>query len=807
MAAFAIRSYTVPVGRGNSNPNAHTAVGFPAVAAGQSLGPRRARPGHQTLEPRPAGVYHLLTMAKLFEEPGGTPGPAADVVAVAVNANVWGTFDYAWPAGLGEPAVGVRVKVPFGRGDRQTLGFVVETRRPRGERRLKSVREVLDTEPRLTDDLHQLARWISRYYLAPRGMVLAGMIPSSVGQHAPRTETIVHLSADRADWPARLGARQKRVLDELLEARKQGIEPLPLDLLVRHSGCSRDTIRRLRQRELIRTDTRPVLLDTLQGTPADDPFDVNADQQAALETLLPAIDEQQFGVTLLHGVTGSGKTEVYIRAIRRAVDAGRQAILLVPEIALASQTLERLIRRLPRVAVLHSGMTPAQRAFYWQQVADGHASVVVGPRSAVFAPTARLGLIIVDEEHEGGYKQDTAPRYHGRDVAIKRAQVAGVPVVLGSATPSMESYLNALQGKYRLLNLPSRVRGLAMPKLHVVPMRQELEPGRIELIGRTLTEKMAAALDTGRQIILLMNRRGYASYVFCPSCKWIFCCDECTRAMVFHQATQLAMCHYCQQTSSLPEACPACGGKLLLFGLGIQRVEGELARKFPEAVVARMDSDTMTSPLQFRKVLEDFGSGRVDILLGTQMVAKGLDFPNVGLVGVVSADTSLAIPDFRASERTFQLVVQVAGRAGRADRQGQVVVQTLHGEEPAVVHAIEHDYEGFARMELNSRYAMDLPPYSRLVRLIVRHARSETAEQGAQRVAREVAAAMPRGWAKLIGPQPAGVQKIRGLFRQQILMISPHAGRVQQVLADRMDHLARLTPAELVVDVDPLTLV
>ncbi|RPI58707.1 MAG: primosomal protein N', partial [Planctomycetaceae bacterium] len=470
-------------------------------------------------------------------------------------------------------------------------------------------------------------------------------------------------------------------------------------------------------------------------------------------------------------------------------------------------TLQRLLKRLPRVAVLHSGLTDAQRAFYYQKIRDGEAAVVVGPRSAIFAPARKLGLIVVDEEHEPTYKQDNMPRYHGRDVAVMRASLAGVPVILGSATPSLESLHNAQQGRYELMRLGNRVRGLPMPKLEIVHLRHEMQPGRaLELIGHTLTNRMAAALDRGQQIILLMNRRGYASYVFCPSCGWILSCDNCTRAMVFHQATQLAMCHYCEHTAALPTACPACNKKLLLFGFGIQRIENEIERKFPTARLARMDSDTMTSPRQFQIVFDKFSAGEIDILLGTQMVGKGLDFPKVSLVGVVSADTSLTIPDFRAAERTFQLIVQVAGRAGRAEQNGEVIVQTLHADEPAIQFAATHDYDGFAAGELLLRKEIGYPPFSRIVRFIVRHESSEKAEHGADELAKVLRATLPAQQIKIIGPQPAGVIKVRNQFRFQILLITQRPGMVQQAISHRMENICRGISAEIIADVDPISL-
>ncbi len=740
-------------------------------------------------------------MAELF---GETEAAGGAIVAVAVAANVWRTFDYIWPERLGTAEIGRRVRVPFGRGDRATLGFVAETNRLPGKHKLKTVTEALEPASQFDEQLWKLGQWISHYYLCPQGLVLAAMVPSAVGRGPARMETVAYLAADRHDWPARLGGRQKRLLDELYEARKQGIEPLTLEALLRHSGAGRDSVKRLAGRGLVRMEDRPVTLADLSDQSAPDPFELNDDQQAVLAAMEAKL-AGGFSVTLLHGVTGSGKTEVYIRAIRQVQAAGKQAILLVPEIALATQTMTRLLARLPRVAVLHSGLSAAERAFGYQQIRDGAAGVVVGPRSAVFAPARKLGLIIVDEEHEPTYKQDNAPRYHGRDVAVMRGRLAGAAVLLGSATPSLESLHNAQAGRYDLLRLPSRVRGLPMPTLQIVNLRREITPGRVELLGRTLTAKMAAALDRREQIILLMNRRGYASYVFCPKCHWTLTCEHCTRAMVFHQATQLVVCHYCQHTGPLPEHCPACGGKLLLFGMGIQRIEGELARKFPTARAARMDSDTMTSPAQFRKIFDEFAAGELDILLGTQMVAKGLDFPGVSLVGVVSADTSLAIPDFRSAERTFQLIVQVAGRAGRGETAGEVVVQTLHGDDPAVRLAARHDYENFAAGEMALRRDAHVPPFARMVRFIVRHRDADKALQSAQTLAMRLGQMLARQEVTFQGPQPAIVKKIRGLFRFQLLLTA-HPGAVQQTIAPAMEDLCRSLPAEILPDVDPTNL-
>ncbi|MDP6636557.1 MAG: primosomal protein N' [Phycisphaerae bacterium] len=748
-------------------------------------------------------------MSRLFEEPQSTPGAATGaVVGVAVAANVWSDYDYIWPERFGAPQIGQRVRVSFGRGGRMTTGVVVRTESSPGDRKLKVVGELIDAESQFDPARWELGQWISRYYLSPLGMTLAAMIPSAVGKHTPRTETVVYLDCDAGDISRAPGARQKRVLDELLEARRQGVQPLRLKNLMNHSGASRNTISRLKARGLIRTESRPVEIDDLDSDSMEaDTIEPNEQQLAVLAEIESRLGEG-FSAMLLHGVTGSGKTEVYIRAIRKVVSAGGQAIVLVPEIALATQTLQRLVQRLPRVAVLHSGLTDAQRAFYYQQIHDGHAAVVVGPRSAIFAPTGKLGLIVVDEEHESSYKQDTVPRYHGRDVAVMRASIEKVPVILGSATPSLESLHNVRRKRYELLRLPERVRSLPMPSLKIVSLRQEINPRKVELIGRTLTQQLAVTLDAGQQAILLMNRRGFASFVFCPHCKWELGCDNCTRPMVFHQATEMAVCHYCQHSAGLPDKCPACGGKLLLFGMGIQRVENELARKFPEARFARVDSDTMTSPKQFSRVFEEFSAERLDILLGTQMVGKGLDFPGVSLVGVLSADTALRMPDFRAAERTFQLIVQVAGRAGRSDLPGRVVVQTLHPDEPAIIFASQHDYDGFAEIEMSQRCEAHLPPFARMIRFVIRHEKANKAQTGAEELAKSLRVILPSDRISMIGPSQADIVKLRKMFRYEITIIpsSGSPGWIQKLLYPQMASICRSNPAEVVIDVDPMNL-
>ncbi|MGH7214357.1 MAG: replication restart helicase PriA, partial [Tepidisphaeraceae bacterium] len=600
----------------------------------------------------------------------------------------------------------------------------------------------------------------------------------------------------------------------------------------------------------------------------EDDIQLNDDQRAAFETLRPQVDDGGFGVNLLHGVTGSGKTEVYLQCIRRVVERGRQAIVLVPEIALTPQTVHRFTARFKRVAVLHSGLTNTQRHRFWQMIATGHADVVVGARSAVFAPVPNLGVIVVDEEHESSYKQDTAPRYHARDVAIKRAQLEDVPVVLGSATPSLETYHKATaptpspgtpgegggEGDafrnsnceirvsrnhphpnplpeyrergpaYRLLSLPTRVRGLQLPHIELVDMKLENRFRRgVHLIGQRLEHLLRTTVDAGHQAILLLNRRGYSNFVYCVSCTNVIGCKYCDTTMTYHRSagahvgtaksaegvhTGQLHCHYCLAVNPLPATCPHCNKKLTLFGLGTQRVEEEIAHKFPDLKFARVDSDSMRSAKDYEALLGRFAKGEIQMMLGTQMIAKGLDYPNVTLVGVISGDTALALPDFRAAERTFQLITQVAGRAGRGDAAGRVVLQSFMPDDPTIRAAIRQDYAGFAKTELQHRKEIGLPPFARMVRIILREQDAEKLNKYSEVLAAALSEAVAGegGAVRMKGPMPCAINRIAGYLRNQIVLLSPSAARLQRVLG-QVRAQGELSKAERVaVDVDPVSL-
>jgi primosomal protein N' (replication factor Y) len=553
---------------------------------------------------------------------------------------------------------------------------------------------------------------------------------------------------------------------------------------------------------------------------------LNDDQRKALAHFEAVIDSGEFGVTLLYGVTDSGKTELYMRAIEAVLRKGAGAIVLLPEIALTAQTVQRFNERFKKIAVMHSGLTPAQRNVQWQKIKSGQANVVIGARSAVFAPLPRLGLIVVDEEHEPSYKQDTAPRYNGRDVAIKRAQLADAHCILGSATPSLETLSNCQSKKYfSLVRLPKRVMDLPMPQMKLIDLRQgQVTQKGINLISEPLAERLQETLAKKEQVILLLNRRGYSNFVFCPSCKHTLHCRNCDVTLTFHKSKVsrqermrtvtgkhinygYAVCHYCLAQTLVPEKCPLCGGGFAMIGLGSQRLEEELAKKFPLARVSRIDSDSMVSRDYYR-LLKDFGEGRIDILAGTQMLAKGLHFPNVTLVGIISADTSLYLPDFRANERTFQLISQVAGRAGRSVKKGMVFVQTFLPNQPAIQFAVGGNFDGFVKEELKHRKACNLPPFWRLAVIVMRDGnfdRLETAcKQMRQRIDRIIEAEGLQ--ASVRGPMPAVISRIQRFHRMQIIIQAPQAATVQQLFAGLRAAGPIRPTVKVAIDIDPVNL-
>lgn len=771
------------------------------------------------------------------ETDGPQPAPLRHeglYVGVAMELAIDQVLTYSVPPALRSAiAVGQRIKAPLGRGNRSTYGYVVEITNETGVAGIKPILAIDDRRVLLDTPLMDLARWMSRYYICPLGAVMENIIPTAVRKRVGVGYlTMVRLAISRDEAQAALEKcrtpKRRGVLGRLLQLPEG--ESIELARLAGEANVTPATVRKLRQPGWIRIEDVPDLpsFGVAQGSGGKEPGrELNDDQQRVFDELRPLLGGG-FGVNLLMGVTGSGKTEIYLQAIRAVVDAGRQAIVLVPEIALTPQTVQRFKERFSRIAVMHSGLGATQRHKFWQQVIRGDADVVIGARSAIFAPTPRLGLIVVDEEHEASYKQDQSPRYQARDVAIKRAQIHGIPILLGSATPSLEMYHRVLNagpgGAYRLLTLPNRVRGLKLPHVEVVDLSVEYRLRRTShLISARLEHLLRATLESKRQAILLLNRRGYANFVNCRSCGHVVNCKYCDTTLTYHRTigapvsdaklvhgvhTGQLHCHYCLAVNPLPAACPECGKGLSLFGLGTQRVEEELKKKFPDLRFARVDSDAMRSGGDYERTLARFGSGELQVLLGTQMIAKGLDFPNVALVGVINGDTALALPDFRAGERTFQLITQVAGRAGRGDTPGRVVLQTFMKDEPAIRFAIAQDYLAFAAQELANRKLVGLPPVTRMVRIILRDQDAETLAGRADELAAELsrAAAGHGEQVTLRGPMPCPISRIAGYHRYQIVLTSPSAGRLAEILGT-LRQAKRLNASDRVaVDVDPVSL-
>ena len=784
--------------------------------------------------------------------------PQGPFASVALEQSIDRTLDYAIPPALLDTAqVGQRVRVPLGKNNRPSTGYIVAIHPTTTYPRIKNLSRIEDQRVLISPPLMELARWMSRYYCAPLGAVLESVLPSAVRKQVGLgRQNMVKPVPERAQLQSvfeKTTARKRRgILGRLLQLEPG--ESIELVRLAGEAGVTAATVRKLGRLGLITITAEidlPRLTDAAEqpgGGEAD--LFLNEDQQKVFDELIGRVQAGGFSVNLLLGVTGSGKTEIYLQCIRRVVESGQRAIVLVPEIALTPQTVRRFTARFPNVAILHSGLSATERHRYWQQIAIGRASVVVGARSAIFAPVPDLGMIVVDEEHESSYKQDQAPRYHARDVAIKRGQIERVPVLLGSATPSLESYHRAMDGAgfrvqgsggesatgsslnpeprtlnpYHLLILPNRVRGLKMPAVELVDMKQENRFRRgVHLISQRLEHLLRVTIESGHQAILLLNRRGYSNFVYCSSCGDALQCKYCDATMTYHRSpgthvssaahvagvhTGQLHCHYCLAVNPLPDKCPQCGMKLSLFGLGTQRVEEELVRKFPELRFVRVDSDSMRNARDYELTLSRFARREIQVMLGTQMIAKGLDYPNVTLVGVISGDTALALPDFRAAERTFQLITQVAGRAGRGDSAGRVVLQTFLPDDPTIRAAIQQDYVGFARTELASRQQVGLPPYSRMVRIVLRDQDSEKLFKTSEELSAQLteAAAAEGGVIRMKGPMPCAISRIAGYFRTQIVLLAPTAAPLQRVLASVRDkgHLARSD--RIAVDVDPVSL-
>jgi primosomal protein N' (replication factor Y) len=739
--------------------------------------------------------------------------------------------------------IGQRVEIPLGRGNTPATGVVVaaggaELLDGYNPKKVKRIKAVLGSP--LTPELVELGQWIARYYVAPLGMTLAGMIPAAVKTDTGRrNETRLELAADpaaelpketkltptaKAAWLAigKLSAvgwpMSARALADQIESKTVG----PINRLVQAGLLIEVQYSSVKSRKL---DSDSVFDAHTQLIPTHEQAQAIAGVTSALGS---------FSTHLLHGITGSGKTEVYLNLIETVLAQGKAAIMLVPEIALTPQTAGRVQSRFgaEQVAVLHSGLTAAQRNSAWATIHDGSAKVVVGARSAIFAPLENLGLIIVDEEHDNSYKQDQLPRYNARDVAIKRAHMASCPVLLGSATPSLESWANSQSKRSTLWSLPNRVGGGTLPRVQVVDMFDERQtyadlnhsaPPSELLVGPTLNNALERTLSQGGQAVLLLNKRGLAGFVGCCSsnCKWVLECDHCSARMVVHRFESVPQggyvrCHHCGAEQIFPKQCPDCTSQLRQFGAGTQRAEEvvqEISLSMPKDCrlvagdsLVRVDADTMRNGRELFETLARFTRGDIRVLLGTQMIAKGLDVPNVRLVGVLSADTALNLPDFRAGERTFQLVSQVAGRAGRGEFPGEVIVQTFEPDAPAIDLAAKHAYHQFASEELHLRNSVGLPPSRRMARIVCRDKNLAKAKEAANTIADAAADLIDKNSIRLMGPMPCPIERIADHFRIAIELSAPDSSTLQQAMHTLRAAGVLLGDSKTAVDVDPLAL-
>ena len=803
---------------------------------------------------------------------------------VALPVPLRSTFTYAVPAAFnGEPLIGRRVVVPFGR--RAMTGVALaESDRPPNLARIKEIAEVMDSVPALPPRLIELGLWISRYYVAPIGEAFRAMLPPEIelrhdreysltnpGREylrnlaaaeeltederaefallrridelespAPsarisrwpggealaeklvrrgyltareimrhrktRTQQIVSWRADAKDVPA--GEPEARIRDALTAAGA----PLPLAHLLEKAKVSRAAVKRLEKSGLVDTWEEPM-------TPGEDPWDtdftppaniLNVEQNEALAEIWRWLVSEKFTAGLLHGVTGSGKTEVYLGAIQAALSRGKTAIVLVPEIAL-TLWVGRLVRARfgDYVAVLHSGLPDIERAREWWRVRRGKARVVVGTRSAVFAPLENLGLIIVDEEQESAYKQEETPRYNGRDTAVYRARLENASVLLGSATPSLESYHNARAGKYKLLLLTSRVENRPLAEVRIIDLREDfLRQHRVAPISEALRSAIALRLEEKTQAMVLINRRGYSWSMLCRSCGAMVQCENCSIALTYHKSRQRLECHYCGYTIRPPKQCPKCHAEHMYFvGDGAERVDEYLRQQFPAARIGRLDRDIVRTKREFQQVLGAFSKGELDVLVGTQMVAKGHDFERVTLVGVVAADLALGRPDFRAAERTFQLLTQVAGRAGRGQLSGEVLVETYYPEHYAIQFAAQQDYVSFYEKEAHFRRLLHYPPFTALATVLVRDRKVENAIRWSRALAACFAPFEKQG-VKILGPAAAPLARLRRDYRFQFVLKSPHRSALGKALAAAIDYCAKneIPETAAIVDVDPQNL-
>lgn len=791
-------------------------------------------------------------------------------------------FTYLVPENLNEQlAVGMRVEVPFGNGNRHVQGFVLAiepmaaTVLDETNVQLKELVAVLDLKPVLNTEMLALADYMKEKTFAFKITCLQTMLPSVMradyqkyiyltDELSEELQDQLFYGLEEISWDQ---AQERGILPQLMALRKQQ------KVDIRYEVTTRNKVKMVRfiqaakefeQLEEIRLGLRKgakkkeQLLYYLQRLGTEkitavkemkelgfstallneaakngwltfiekeayrDPFanqtfekttalSLNAEQQVAVETILQSVQEQQSQTYLLEGITGSGKTEVYLQIIAEVLNQGKTAIMLVPEISLTPQMVQRFKSRFgEHVAVMHSGLSQGEKYDEWRKIERGEAEVVVGARSAIFAPIENIGVIIIDEEHEASYKQEETPRYHARDLAIWRSEYHHCPVVLGSATPSLESRARAQKNVYQRLRLTQRANQAAtLPTIDVVDMRQEVENGNVSSFSMSLQEKLQERLEKNEQSVLLLNRRGYSSFVMCRDCGYVLPCPNCDISLTLHMDSKTMKCHYCGHEERIPYRCPNCGqDKIRYYGTGTQKVEEELQTLLPDSRILRMDVDTTRRKGAHEKILRTFGEGQADILLGTQMIAKGLDFPNVTLVGVLNADTALNLPDFRSSERTFQLLTQVSGRAGRAEKPGEVIIQSFNPEHYAIQLAKAQDYEDFYTKEMYIRHRGDYPPYYFTVQITASHPEENEAAKQMFQIARKLKQGLSPQ-AILLGPTPNAIMRVNNRYFYQVIIKYKQEPMLQPLLKEILTDTQRATARglKLSIDAEPMNFI
>jgi primosomal protein N' (replication factor Y) len=721
-------------------------------------------------------------------------------------------FDYAIPPALDAAvSLGAKVRVPFK--SRSLVGYIVDFPQNPHPGKLRDIEEVLSHRAFLPARLIELAQWMAQYYCAPLTVALLSVLPKAVRRADAAfkqrlwVEPLVQTLPDEAIAAFKKAKAQSAAWHFLQESGPGWLADLSRD-----SGVGSAAWNGLAERQLIAIEPRTQDRDPYLDVPVAEsqPRILNPEQTAALAAVREEIAAPKPKVVLLHGVTGSGKTEVYLQAIAHVLALGKTALVLVPEIALTPQTVEhfraRFVGQKVGVAVLHSHLSSGERHDQWQHIRAGRARIVIGARSAVFAPLDHLGLIVVDEEHEHSYKQEESPHYHARDVAVMRGHLEGVAVLLGSATPSLESFHHAKEGKYRLAQLLNRVEEGQMPVTHVLDIRSAKKDAPPTLLAPRLVEAIQARLDRHEQAIIFLNRRGYSSSLQCPQCGYVEMCPNCSVALTFHRRANQLRCHLCDFSGPVPHACPSCGfAPFKHAGVGTEKVEDALTAAFPTARIERMDADTMRGKDAYAKTLGAFGEGRIDILVGTQMIAKGLHFPRVTCVGVINADLALQIPDFRASERVFQLLMQVSGRSGRGAVRGEVFVQTRAPFHPAIQFARHHDYAGFVEQELEFRAKLHYPPYERFILITARGRSEDKTLFVMENLAKELTR-LDLPATELTGPHPAPIARLDERYRFQIFLRTRRITAITPKLRPLFMDQTWPDDIRLTIDVDPVDL-